>query len=132
MLVYYGVSPGVAAVTTPFFILLAAATALAISLWLAALNVQYRDVRHVIPFLVQFWLFATPVAYSSTLVPERWRPLYGLNPMTGVVEGFRWALLGRAAPSGVMLAVSCVTVVLLLIGGVYYFRRMERGFADVV
>jgi lipopolysaccharide transport system permease protein len=132
MLAYYGVTPGAAVIATPLFILLAAASALAISLWLAALNVQYRDVRHVIPFLVQFWLFATPVAYSSTLVPERWRPLYGLNPMTGVVEGFRWALLDRPAPSGVMLAVSGVTVLVLLVGGVYYFRRMERGFADVV
>jgi lipopolysaccharide transport system permease protein len=132
MLAYYGVQPGWAVLATPLFILLAAATALAVSLWLAALNVQYRDVRHVIPFLVQFWLFATPVAYSSTLVPERWRVLYGLNPMTGVVEGFRWALLGRASPPGAIVAVSAVTVGLLLIAGVYYFRRMEKGFADVV
>lgn len=132
LLAYYGVQPGWAILATPLFVLLAAATALAVALWLAALNVQYRDVKHVIPFLVQFWLFATPVAYSSTLVPERWRALYGLNPMTGVVEGFRWALLGRPFPSGAMLAISTLTVVLLLLAGLYYFRRMEKGFADVV
>jgi lipopolysaccharide transport system permease protein len=132
MMVYYGIRPTWAIVTLPGFILLAIATALGVGLWLSALNVKYRDVRYTITFLVQFWLFATPVAYPSSLVPERWRPLYGLNPMAGVVEGFRWALLGKSEGPGVMLAVSMVVVVLILIGGLYYFRRMEAEFADVV
>ncbi|HUW08640.1 MAG TPA: ABC transporter permease, partial [Anaerolineae bacterium] len=117
--------------TLPFFLLLAVATALAVGLWLSALNVQYRDVRYTIPFLTQFWLFATPIAYPSSLVPERWRAWYGLNPMAGVAEGFRWALLGKQPP-GPLLAVSIIVVVLLLIGGLYYFRRMEKTFADIV
>ena len=131
MLLYYGVVPGPAVLLLPLFALLAALTALATGLWLSALNVQYRDVRYTIPFLVQFWLFVTPVAYTATLVPERWRTLYALNPMTGVVEGFRWALLGRRDAPGAMLAASAASVLLLLIGGLFYFRRMERRFADV-
>ena len=131
MMVYYGFAPTTAALTLPFFLLLAVATALGVGLWLSALNVQYRDVRYTIPFLTQFWLFATPIAYPSSLVPEQWRAWYGLNPMAGVVEGFRWALLGKEPP-GPLLAVSIVVVVLLLIGGLYYFRRMEKTFADVV
>jgi lipopolysaccharide transport system permease protein len=131
MLLYYGIVPGPAVLLLPLFALLAALTALATGLWLSALNVQYRDVRYTIPFLVQFWLFVTPVAYTATLVPERWRPLYALNPMTGVVEGFRWALLGRRDAPGAMLIVSVASVLLLLIGGLFYFRRMERRFADV-
>ena len=131
MMVYYGFAPTTAALTLPFFLLLAVATALAVGLWLSALNVQYRDVRYTTPFLTQFWLFATPIAYPSSLVPEQWRAWYGLNPMAGVVEGFRWALLGKEPP-GPLLAVSIVVVVLLLIGGLYYFRRMEKTFADVV
>jgi lipopolysaccharide transport system permease protein len=131
MILYYGIVPGPAVLLLPAFVILAAATALGVGLWLSALNVQYRDVRYTIPFLVQFWLFLTPVAYSSTLVPERWRALYGLNPMTGVVEGFRWALLGKAEPPGALLFVSVGSVVLLLAGGLFYFRRMERRFADV-
>ena len=132
MMVWYGIVPSWAIVTLPGFLLLAIMTALAVGLWLSALNVQYRDVRYTINFLVQFWMFATPIAYSSSLVPERWRPFYGLNPMAGVVEGFRWALLGKANPNGALLAVSVAVVVLLLIGGLYYFRRMEQEFADVV
>lgn len=132
MMLYYGVAPTWAIVTLPGFILLAVITALGVGLWLSALNVQYRDVRHTMGFLIQFWLFATPVAYSGSLVPERWRPLYGLNPMVGVVEGFRWALLGKSEPPGAVLAVSVAVVVVLLIGGLYYFRRMEQEFADVV
>jgi lipopolysaccharide transport system permease protein len=131
MMAYYGMAPTTAVATLPLFILLAIATALAVGLWLSALNVQYRDVRYTIPFLTQFWLFATPIAYPSSLVPEGWRTLYGLNPMAGVVEGFRWALLGTNAP-GPMLAVSVAVVLVLLIGGLYYFRRMEKTFADVV
>ena len=132
LLVYYGITPTAALLFLPAFVLLAALTALAVGLWLSALNVQYRDVRYTIPFLVQFWLFVTPVAYSSTLVPERWRALYALNPMTGVVEGFRWALLGERDAPGVMVAVSAVSVLLALVGGLLYFRRMEKRFADVV
>ena len=132
MMLYFGIVPGWAIVTLPAFIVLAIMTALAVGLWLSALNVQYRDVRYTINFLVQFWLFATPVAYPSSLIPEQWRWLYGLNPMAGVVEGFRWALLGKTDPPGALLAVSIAVVVLLLIGGLYYFRRMEQEFADVV
>lgn len=132
MLLFYGVAPGPAVITLPLFILLAAATALAVGLWLSALNVQYRDVRYTLQFLIQFWLFATPVAYPSSLVPQRWRILYGLNPMTGVVEGFRWALLGKGEAPGALLAVSVLTVAAALIGGLFYFRRMERAFADTV
>ncbi|HSE32887.1 MAG TPA: ABC transporter permease [Pyrinomonadaceae bacterium] len=132
MMLYYGIVPGWAIVSLPAFLLLAIATALGVGLWLSALNVQYRDVRYTINFLVQFWLFATPVAYPSSLIPEKWRALYGLNPMAGVVEGFRWALLGKSDPPGMMLLVSVVVVVLILIGGLYYFRRMEQQFADFV
>jgi len=132
MMLAYGRIPTAAIWMLPLFVLLATATALALALWLSALNVQYRDVRYAVPFLIQVWLFASPIAYSSTLVPERWRVLYGLNPMVGVVEGFRWALLGRGQAPGPMLAVSTLVVVALLIGGLYYFRRMEQTFADVV
>jgi homopolymeric O-antigen transport system permease protein len=132
MMLYYGIVPGWQIAMLPAFILLAVATALAVGLWLSALNVQYRDVRYTINFLIQFWLFATPVAYPSSLIPERWRALYGLNPMAGVVEGFRWALLGKQEAPGAMLWVSVAVVILILIGGLYYFRRMEQQFADVV
>jgi len=132
MMAFYGIVPGLAVLTLPLFVLFAVVTALAVGLWLAALNVQYRDVRYTLTFLTQLWLFATPVAYSSTLVPEGWRTLYGLNPMAGVVEGFRWALLGKAAPAGPLLMVSVAVVVLVLIGGLHYFARMEDTFADQV
>jgi lipopolysaccharide transport system permease protein len=132
MMLYYGVSPGWAVITLPGFVLLTIITALGVGLWLSALNVKYRDVRYTMSFLVQFWLFATPVAYSSNLIPEKWRIVYGLNPMAGVVEGFRWALLGNAPPSGRMLWVSIGVVIVVLVGGLYYFRRMEQEFADIV
>lgn len=132
MMLYYGIMPTFAVLTIPLFLILAVATALSVGLWLSALNVEYRDVRYTIPFLTQFWLFATPVAYPSSLVPESWRALYGLNPMAGVVEGFRWALLGKAEGPGTLLVVSVMVVIILFIGGLYYFRRMERTFADVV
>jgi lipopolysaccharide transport system permease protein len=132
MMAYYGVRPTWAIVTLPAFLLLAMLTALGVGLWLSALNVKYRDVRYTIAFLIQFWLFATPVAYSSSIVPARWRALYGLNPMAGVVEGFRWALLGKSTGPGALLPVSVAAVILILIGGLYYFRRMEAEFADVV
>jgi lipopolysaccharide transport system permease protein len=132
MMLFYGIMPTAATWTVPLFILLATATALGIGLWLSAMNVQYRDVRYAIPFLIQFWLFATPIAYPSSLVPEPWRTIYGLNPMAGVVEGFRWSLLGQGQTPGLLLAVSGLTVVGLLASGLHYFRRMEDIFADVV
>ena len=132
MILYFGIVPSWAIVTLPGFLLLALMSALACGLWLSALNAQYRDVRHTINFLVQFWLFVTPVVYPSSLIPEKWRPLYGLNPMAGVVEGFRWALLGKSNPPGPMLWVSVLVVVLMFVGGLFYFRRMEQEFADVV
>jgi len=132
MMVYYGVAPTLAIVALPLFVLLACAAALAVGLWLSALNVRYRDVRYTIPFLVQFWLIATPIAYPASLVPEQWRLLYGINPMVGVVEGFRWALLGTPDRLHPSVFISAVAVALLLVGGLVYFRRMERTFADEV
>jgi lipopolysaccharide transport system permease protein len=132
LMAYYGIVPHIAVLTLPLFILLAVMTALGVGLWLSALNVQYRDVRYTLNFLVQFWMFLTPVAYPSSIVPEKWRALYGLNPMAGVVEGFRWALLGKTQAPGPLLAVSVGVVILTLVGGLYYFRRMEETFADIV
>jgi lipopolysaccharide transport system permease protein len=132
MMLWYGITPGVNVVWVPFFLLLALATALGAGFFLAALNVEYRDVRYVVPFLVQCWLFATPIAYPSSLLSEPWRTVYGLNPMAGVIEGFRWSLLGTGVAPGPMLAVSSAIAVLLLVAGTAYFRRVERTFADVV
>ena len=132
LMLYYGIVPGVAVAALPLLVLLALLTSLAAGLWLSALNAIYRDVQYALPFLTQFWLFVTPVAYPASLVPERWRWLFGLNPMAGVVEGFRWALLGRPHPPGPLVAVSVVSVLVLLAGGLFYFRRMEREFADLV
>jgi lipopolysaccharide transport system permease protein len=132
MMLYYGVWLTVNALWLPGFLLLALITALGVGLWLSAMNVQFRDVRYIVPFVLQLWLFATPIAYPSILVPELWRPLYGLNPMVGVVEGFRWALLGTATFPGLSLAVSAAVALLLLASGALYFRRMEKTFADVV
>jgi lipopolysaccharide transport system permease protein len=132
LLGWYHVVPSPRILALPAFVLLAGASALAPGLWLAALNVRYRDVRHVIPFLVQIWLFVTPVAYSSRLVPERWRPLYGLNPMAGVVDGFRWAVAPNATVLPPTLGASILAVSVFLLLGLYFFRRMERSFADVI
>jgi homopolymeric O-antigen transport system permease protein len=132
MMLYYGVAPTANVLWLPLFLLLALATALGTGLWLSALNVQFRDVRYVVPFAVQFWLFATPIAYPSSLLPEPWRTIYGLNPMAGVVEGFRWALLGTNTKPGALVALSALVAALLLAGGAFYFRRMEKTFADVV
>ena len=132
MLFIYGIVPGWQILALPGFILLAIMTALAVGLWLSALNVQYRDVRYTMNFLVQFWLFATPVAYPSSIVPPQWRVLYGLNPMVGVVEGFRWCLLANRESPSALVWVSALMVSLLLGGGLFYFRRMEQQFADVV
>ena len=132
LMFYYGITPTGAALMLPLFLLLAIVTALAVGLWLSALNVQYRDVRYTIPFLTQFWLFATPIVYPSSLLSKWWRTLYGLNPMAGVVEGFRWALLGTGSPPVAMLGVSTSVALGLLVTGAFFFRRMERTFADVV
>ncbi len=132
IMAFYGIRPTAAVMFLPFFLGLALVTALGVGLWLSALNVKYRDVKYTIPFLTQFWLFVTPVAYPASLVPAAWRTLYGLNPMVGVVEGFRWALLGKEQGPGVLLAISGTVAFLLLIGGLFYFRRMEKTFADVV
>ena len=132
MILYYGILPTVNVIWLPLLILLALITSLGVSLWLSALNVQFRDVRHAIPFLTQLWLFATPIAYPSSLLSEPWRTLYSINPMAGVVEGFRWALLGTETAPGPMLIVSTLTAVALLVSGTFYFRRLEKTFADVV
>ena len=132
LMLFFGIVPTAAIVTLPLFLLLALATALGVSLWLAALNVQYRDVGYLIPFLAQLWMYATPVVYPASMIPEQWRILYGLNPMTGVVEGFRWALFGTGQAPGLMLAVSVLTVSVLLVSGAFFFQRMEETFADVV
>ena len=132
MMAYYGWLPTVKIVFLPFFLLLALVASLAVGLWLSALNVEFRDVRYTIPFLTQLWLFATPIAYPSTLLSPPWRTVYGLNPMVGVVEGFRWALFDTGVrPGGVVIASSVATLV-LLVGGAFYFRRMERTFADII
>ncbi len=132
LMVYYRVRPGAAILWLPAFLLLATLTALGVGLWLSAMNAIYRDVRYVLPFLVQFWMFASPVVYPSSLVPVKWRWLYGLNPMAGVIEGFRWSLTGRGDPPGRMFAVSVGMVFVVLLSGVGYFQKMETTVADVV
>src|SRR5579859_6240308 len=132
LLVAFGVPLGWPLLAIPLLVGLMVLTALGVSVWLSALDVQYRDVRYAVPFLIQVWLFATPVIYSAGDVPERWRPVLALNPMTGVIEGFRWALLGAGDPPLAALAGSIITVVVLVSTGLLYFRRMERTFADVI
>jgi homopolymeric O-antigen transport system permease protein len=132
MMVWYGIVPNWGVLALPFFLILALLTALSVSFWLSVINVRYRDVQQTIPFLIQIWLFASPVAYPVSVVPEKWRLPYSLNPMTGVIEGFRWALLGNAMPDIVPIAISIAVVVALLFGGIMFFRRMEETFADVV
>jgi lipopolysaccharide transport system permease protein len=129
---YYGIVPGLAILTVPLVVLFVAAAGLSVGLWLSALNVQYRDVRYAIPFLTQFWLWATPIAYPSSLVPMPWRVLGGLNPMAGVVEAFRWAVLGTSGAPGALVLLSAFVVAAALLGGLLFFRRMEVTFADVV
>jgi lipopolysaccharide transport system permease protein len=132
IMLFYGIRLTAAALLLPGFLLLAMLTALGVGLWLSAANAIYRDVRYVLPFLVQFWLFASPIAYPSSLVPERWRFLYGLNPLAGVIEGFRWALTGHGQPPSLFLTASAGAVLLVLFGGLLYFHRMEATIADVV
>lgn len=131
LMAFYGIMPTANVLLLPLFTLLALATVLGVGFWLSALNVQYRDVRYVVPFLTQFWMFATPVVYPASLLPEHWRAFYGLNPMAGVVEGFRWALLGNEPPQS-LIAVSSLVALGLLVSGAFYFRRTERKFADVI
>jgi lipopolysaccharide transport system permease protein len=132
MMAFYRIVPSINVLWLPGFLLLALITSLGVGLWLSALNVRFRDVRYVVPFITQFWLFATPIAYPSSLLQEPWRTIYGLNPMVGVVEGVRWALLGTKTAPGAMIAVSSLTSVLVLVSGAYYFRRMEKAFADII
>ena len=130
MMIWFGIAPTVGILMLPIFVILAICTALAMGLWLAALNVRYRDVRYTIPFLIQIWMFASPVAYPVSMVPEKWRWLYSLNPMAGVIEGFRWALLGNQSPDFSVMAISATVVMGLLAAGMVYFKQMERTFAD--
>ncbi|MEZ5428789.1 MAG: ABC transporter permease [Pyrinomonadaceae bacterium] len=132
LMLYFGVLPSINILWLPVFLFMTVSASLAVSLWLSALNVEYRDIKYIIPFLSQIWLFATPIAYSSSLLSEPWRTIYGLNPMVGVVEGFRWALLGTDTKPGFMAAVSFIASLIFLISGAYYFRRMEKTFADRV
>jgi len=132
MMLYFGIVPTWNMIWLPLLLLLALVTSLGVGLWLTAMNVQFRDVRYAVPFLVQAWMFATPIAYPSSLLDEPWRTLYGINPMAGVVEGFRWALLGTETAPGPIVLVSALVAVGLLVSGAFYFRRMEKTFADVV
>jgi lipopolysaccharide transport system permease protein len=132
LMLIYGIVPGINIIWLPGLFILTMITSLGVSLWLSALNVEYRDVKYIIPFLSQIWLFATPIAYSSKLLDEPWRTIYGINPMVGVVDGFRWALLGTDTAPGIAVFVSAFAAVMLLISGMFYFRRMEKNFADVV
>lgn len=132
MMVWYRIVPTAGILLLPVFILIAMLAALGVGLWFTALNVLYRDVKFVVPFLIQFWMYASPVAYSTSLVPDRWKWVYGLNPIVGVIEGFRWALLGKTAPVFSMFLLPILIVFVMLIGGLYFFRRMEKTFADII
>ena len=131
MMAYYGFVPTINVIFLPLLVVFAMMTSLAVGLWLSALNVKYRDFQYTVPFLIQIWMFASPVVYPASMVPEQFRFLYALNPMTGVIEGFRWALLGTNPPS-MMIFISLGVVIALLVSGVFYFRRMEQYFADIV
>jgi lipopolysaccharide transport system permease protein len=132
LMLWYGVTPGWGIVLLPILVLQCAIAALAVGLWLCALNVKYRDVGHLVPFLSQAWMWITPIVYSSSMVPEKWRTVYGLNPMVGVVEGFRWAICGKSVPDWTMMGISTAVVGALLLSGLYYFRRVETTFADII
>lgn len=132
MMLYFKIYPTINILWLPLFLLLALVTSLGTGFWFAAMNAQFRDIRYIVPFLIQAWMFLTPIAYPSSLIPEPWRPLYGLNPMAGVVEGFRWALLGTDTEPGLMTLVSGIVAIGLLVSGAFYFRRMEKTFADVI
>jgi len=132
VMIWYRIAPSWRIITLPAFTAMAILVALAVGLWMTALNVRYRDVTFIVPFLVQLWMYASPVAYSTSIVPARWRWFYALNPLTGVIDGFRWALLGRTAPRLDTIAISLAIVVVIFFSGLYYFRRTERTFADII
>jgi len=132
MMTFYGLHLSWTVLVLPFFLLLALSTALAVGLWLSALNVRYRDVGHTIPFLMQIWMYASPIVYPASMIPEKYRFFYSLNPMAGVIEGFRWALLGKQSPDFAVMAISVAVVLFLILGGLVFFRNMEKTFADVV
>src|SRR6267142_3022922 len=132
LMLYYRIVPTGNTLWLPLFLLLAVVISLGVGLWLSALNVEFRDVRYVVPFLTQFWMFATPIAYPSSLLHGQWRTIYGLNPMAGVVEGFRWALLDTNTKPGPIIAASSLAALVILVSGAFYFRRMEKTFADLV
>jgi lipopolysaccharide transport system permease protein len=132
MMAFYRIGVSLSILTLPFFLLLALATALAVGLWLSALNVRYRDIGYTIPFIVQVWMYASPIVYPVSMLPEKYHFLYSLNPMAGVIEGFRWALLGKQSPDFFVMSISTTVVLVLVVGGLVFFRNMERTFADVV
>ena len=132
MLAWFGITPGWGVLVLPVLVVLAFMTALAVGLWLSPLNARYRDIRYTIPFLVQLWMYASPVVYSVSIVPEKWRLIFSLNPLAGVIEGFRWALLGKGNPAIGAIMISACVVLLVLLGGIFFFKRMERYFADVL
>lgn len=132
MMVFYKISFSWRILALPVFILLALITALAVGMWLAVFNVRFRDVKYITSFLMQFWQYATPIAYSISLIPKQWRTLYGLNPMTGVIGGFRWAMLGQSFDLGPIVIMSVIVVIILFLGGLVYFQGMEKTFADLV
>jgi lipopolysaccharide transport system permease protein len=132
MMLYYGMLPTINVVWLPAFCLLAFVTSLGVGLWLSAMNVRFRDIRYIVPFVTQFWMFATPIAYPSSLLSEPWRTLYGLNPMVGVIEGFRWGLLGTDTAPGGIIIISSLMAMAILVSGAFYFRRAEKSFADIV
>jgi lipopolysaccharide transport system permease protein len=132
LMLWFGIAPTWGVLALPLFMIVALLTALSVSLWLAPVNVKYRDVGHTIPFLMQLWMYASPVAYSVSMIPEKWRLLYSLNPMVGVIEGFRWALLGKQSPDFTVMALGSGVVLTLVFSGIVYFKSMERMFSDVV
>ena len=132
LMVWYQITPSYGIFLLPLFILIAMLTAFGIGLWLTALNVKYRDIKFVVPFIAQLWMYISPVAYSTSLIPEKWQWLYGLNPMVGVIEGFRWALLSKDMPNIEMMSISTGIVLIILLGGIYYFRKMEQTFSDII
>lgn len=132
MMIYFNIYPTWKVVFLPFLLILALVTALGVGLWFTSMNVKFRDVRYIVPFLTQFWLFATPIAYPSTLLSEPWRTIYGINPMVGVVEGFRWALIGTDTKPGFIIIVSSLISITIFLTGIYYFRKTEKNFADIV
>jgi lipopolysaccharide transport system permease protein len=131
-LFWYGVAPGWHLLAIPFFLAIATLLALAVGLWLGPINVRFRDVTHTLPFMLQIWMYGSPIVYPLSMVPEKWRVLYSLNPMVGVIEGFRWAILGKSRPDLSSLALSVTVILVALVGGLIFFKRRERKFADVI